>query len=314
MNQKRILSAGLIAILVAVSGIALAGAQARIVGKVTDGKGTPLEGVTITVTTPSLGNFKVVLTTDKDGKWGTILNDSTIKYDYLFEMKGYLTVNRPGFKVPIASTGELERRAPDAGPGGPEGGRQGSRRPVHARVQRRGREVPGGRPGRRDRRGEEGDRARAREVRRLRHGDEGRRRQEGLGPRPPVGREGALARGRQRLALRAPDGGLQGEGEQGRRRPSTRRSSSPPTPTSPRSSTTRRSTSTTRGSSRKPSRSCRKILEGAPEYANAHFLLGMACVNLNKIPDMKKHLGEYLRLEPNGKEAATAKEMLEAFK
>ncbi len=58
----------------------------------------------------------------------------------------------------------------------------------------------------------------------------------------------------------------------------------------------------------------RKILEGAPEYANAHFLLGMACVNLNKIPDMKKHLGEYLRLEPNGKEAATAKEMLEAFK
>ena len=58
----------------------------------------------------------------------------------------------------------------------------------------------------------------------------------------------------------------------------------------------------------------RKILEGAPEYANAHFLLGMACVNLNKIPDMKKHLGEYLRIEPNGKEAATAKEMLEAFK
>ncbi len=40
----------------------------------------------------------------------------------------------------------------------------------------------------------------------------------------------------------------------------------------------------------------------------------MACVNLNKIPDMRKHLGEYLRLEPNGKEATTAKEMIEAFK
>ena len=37
-------------------------------------------------------------------------------------------------------------------------------------------------------------------------------------------------------------------------------------------------------------------------------------MNLNKIPDMKKHLAEYLRIEPNGKEAATAKEMLEAFK
>ncbi len=38
MNHKKILSAGLIAILVAVSGLALAGAQARIVGKVTEGK------------------------------------------------------------------------------------------------------------------------------------------------------------------------------------------------------------------------------------------------------------------------------------
>ena len=58
----------------------------------------------------------------------------------------------------------------------------------------------------------------------------------------------------------------------------------------------------------------RKVIEGAPEYANAHFLLGMSCVNLNKIPDMKKHLEEYIRLDPKGKEVATAKEMLEAFK
>ena len=40
----------------------------------------------------------------------------------------------------------------------------------------------------------------------------------------------------------------------------------------------------------------------------------MSCVNLNKIPDMKKHLNEYIKLDPNGKEVATAKEMLEAFK
>ena len=58
----------------------------------------------------------------------------------------------------------------------------------------------------------------------------------------------------------------------------------------------------------------RKILEGKPDYANAHFLLGMACVNLNKIPDMKKHLTEYIKLDPSGKEVGTAKEMLEAFK
>ena len=54
-------------------------------------------------------------------------------------------------------------------------------------------------------------------------------------------------------------------------------------------------------------------MEAKPDHAKAQYLLGMCDVNLNKIPDMKKHLGEYLRLEPNGKEAATAKEMLEAL-
>jgi len=40
----------------------------------------------------------------------------------------------------------------------------------------------------------------------------------------------------------------------------------------------------------------------------------MTCVNTNKIADMKKHLTEYLRLEPKGADASTAKEMLDAFK
>ena len=103
MNQKKLLSVLLIAVLCTVSGLALAGAQARILGTVKDGAGQPLEGVTVTITTPNLGKFKVVLTSDKEGKWGTILNDSTIKYDYLFEKKGFITMNRAGFKVPIAT-------------------------------------------------------------------------------------------------------------------------------------------------------------------------------------------------------------------
>jgi len=58
----------------------------------------------------------------------------------------------------------------------------------------------------------------------------------------------------------------------------------------------------------------RKVVEGKPDFAKAHYLLGMSCVNLNKIPDMKKHLSEYLRLDPKGSDAGTAKEMLDAFK
>ena len=57
-----------------------------------------------------------------------------------------------------------------------------------------------------------------------------------------------------------------------------------------------------------------KIVDAKPDYAKAHYLLGMTQVNLNKIPEMKKHLGEYLKLDPKGSDAGTAKEMLDAFK
>jgi hypothetical protein len=57
-----------------------------------------------------------------------------------------------------------------------------------------------------------------------------------------------------------------------------------------------------------------KVVEAKPDHAKAHFLLGMCDVNLNKIPEMKKHLTEYLKLEPKGSDASTAKEMLDAFK
>jgi tetratricopeptide (TPR) repeat protein len=58
----------------------------------------------------------------------------------------------------------------------------------------------------------------------------------------------------------------------------------------------------------------KRIVDAKPDYAAAHFLLGMVSLNLNKVPEMKLHLKEYLKLDPKGKEAGTAKEMLDAFK
>jgi len=58
----------------------------------------------------------------------------------------------------------------------------------------------------------------------------------------------------------------------------------------------------------------RKVVELKPDFAKAQFLLGMTCVNTNKIPDMKKHLSEYIKLDPKGADVSTAKEMLDAFK
>jgi tetratricopeptide (TPR) repeat protein len=58
----------------------------------------------------------------------------------------------------------------------------------------------------------------------------------------------------------------------------------------------------------------KKVLAAQPENPKAHYLLGMSYANLGKIGDMRTHLNEYLKLEPSGKDANAAKEMLEAYK
>lgn len=50
------------------------------------------------------------------------------------------------------------------------------------------------------------------------------------------------------------------------------------------------------------------------KFANAYYELGMLYVRLQKNADAKTNLEKYLALEPNGKDAATAKEMLNYVK
>jgi len=57
-----------------------------------------------------------------------------------------------------------------------------------------------------------------------------------------------------------------------------------------------------------------KAVEAKPDFALAHFWLGMASFNLNKKAAAKEHLEKYLELEPEGSEAATAKELLPLVK
>ncbi|WP_306592025.1 carboxypeptidase-like regulatory domain-containing protein [Geothrix sp. 21YS21S-4] len=53
-----------------------------------------------------------------------------------------------------------------------------------------------------------------------------------------------------------------------------------------------------------------KTLEVDPKYAEAHYLLAMVEFGDNNLKGTKTHLEQYLELAPNGKNAATAKEML----
>jgi tetratricopeptide (TPR) repeat protein len=91
----KILTRTLVALMVLVLAPRLeAGTQGRVTGKVTDSAGNPIEGVTITVTTPAIKNFKVPVKTDKNGQYGLIVNDATLKYHMKFEKEGYNAAER----------------------------------------------------------------------------------------------------------------------------------------------------------------------------------------------------------------------------
>ncbi|MDQ2969578.1 MAG: tetratricopeptide repeat protein [Acidobacteriota bacterium] len=82
------LSAALAILLTALP--ALAGTQGRVTGKVTDSAGNPVEGVTVTVTTPAIKTFKLSTKTSSDGRYGLIVNDATLLYRMRFEKDGYV--------------------------------------------------------------------------------------------------------------------------------------------------------------------------------------------------------------------------------
>lgn len=84
-------------------------AQARLTAKITDSAGNPLEGVTVTVTTKNLGTFKLVLKTDKRGVYATIVNDATMTYHLKFEKEGYVPFEGDK-KVAINDTGGLDAK------------------------------------------------------------------------------------------------------------------------------------------------------------------------------------------------------------
>ncbi|MGH9458503.1 MAG: tetratricopeptide repeat protein [Thermoanaerobaculia bacterium] len=68
---------------------AFAVGEARITGKVTGPNGEPLEGVTITVTATEAKNFEETFKTDENGKFTIFLLDGTIRYKFTFAKEGY---------------------------------------------------------------------------------------------------------------------------------------------------------------------------------------------------------------------------------
>lgn len=87
MKKIRIALAALPALVIAAA--ALAGIQGRLTGVVTDPDGKPLDGVLVVVTTPNISTFKMTVKTDKKGQYALIVNDATIPYKLHYEKEGF---------------------------------------------------------------------------------------------------------------------------------------------------------------------------------------------------------------------------------
>ncbi len=312
-TRKALLFALPLAISLALGALVVeAGAQGRIIGKVTDAAGKPLEAVKVTVTTSSILKFKVTVMTDKDGKWGTILNDSTFSYRYRFEKEGYGAAEQEK-KVPVGSTETLDIQLLDlkqvAAQAAPKEVIDPFTVAYNAAIDLfRVDDLPG---------------ATAKVEEALT-----------AGPDKPIGFDLAakiafkaknwdkvIEYGEKSLALDADNSGLYGPLAEAYRNKGNNAKSAEyqkkfasANPEQPEVVYNQAVAAYNEGNFKAAEPLLKKVVENKPDFANAHFLLGMSSMNLNKIAEMKKHLNEYLRLDPKGKEASAAKEMLDAFK
>ena len=299
---------------------AQAGTQGRVTGKVLDSAGIPVEGVAVTVTTPAIKNFKISLTTKKDGSYGFIVNDATIFYDLKFEKGGYtgLAVAKQKFSTVDVTTipnqmllKPSEVPASKGGPAvpGPPSTSEQAAISYNAAVDLLN----------------AGDKAGA-EAKLL----------EAVGKNPDLPQAWqaltfiahekkdwakTLEYGQRAVDLDPSNTNLYGMMTNAAEKSGDKKAAAEwrkkydeANPDSPEILYNKGVEAYNKGKMKDAEAALIKALEAKPDLAMGHFLLGMVSFNLNKKPEAKEHLQKYLDLDPNGKEAATAKELLPLLK
>jgi tetratricopeptide (TPR) repeat protein len=302
------------------TGLLYADATARLKGTVTDSGGHPLEGVTVLVTSPNLLSFKMTLRSDKSGRYSLILNDGTLPYHVRFEKESYVSADADK-KVPVGETGVVDMKLLKTS----EAQQKAGSAPAAAAVPSASNEailafnsgVDSINAG--DKTGAEAHYLEAVQknpdlsagwqaltilafekkdwAKTLEYGRKTTDLDPSLTDLYPLlaeaskqtGDKKAAADWAARAAEANPAAAADGLYKQGIE-------------------------AYNKGKMKDAEAALSKAVEAKPDFANAQFWLGMASFNLNKKAAAKEHLSKYLELEPNGKEAATAKEILPLLK
>ncbi|HEY3173470.1 MAG TPA: tetratricopeptide repeat protein [Thermoanaerobaculia bacterium] len=301
-----------------VASLAHAGAQARLKGKVTDASGNPIDGVTVSVTTPNLRLFKVTLKTDKKGEYGTILNDATIPYHLKFEKEGFVPMEADK-KVPVGDVGVVDAKlqttaqagaaaAAHGAPAAPSPNDQaallfnegvdllnaGNKPAAEAKFLEavgKNPDLPQGWQALTTLAYDKKDWAKT-----LQYG------QKAVDLDPSLTQTyGLLATAAQQTGDKKAAAEWQAKFESAN-------------PDTPESLYNKGVDAYNKKKIKDAEVLLQKAVDAKPDFALAHFWLGMVSFNLNKKAPAREHLQKYLSLDPNGSEAATAKEILPLLK
>jgi len=300
-----------------IASFVLAGAQARLKGKVTDASGNPVEGATITVTTPNLRLFKVTLKSDKKGDYGTILNDATIPYHLKFEKDGFVPMEVDK-KVPVGDVGVVDAKlqsttqaAAHAAAAAPA-----ALSPIDQAALKFNEGVDllnaGNKPG-----------AEAKFLEAV-----------GKNPDLPQGWQAlttlayekkdwgkTLEYGQKAVELDPSLTQIYGVLASAAQQSGDKKAAAEwqakfetANPDTPESLYNKGVEAYNKKKIKDAETLLQKAVEAKPDFALAHFWLGMVSFNLNKKAAAREHLEKYLSLDPNGSEAGTAKEILPLVK
>ena len=278
-----------------------------------------VEGVNVTVTTPAIKNFKVTVKTDKNGQFGLIVNDATLKYHMHFEKEGF----NPGDRdekfstVDVKVVDEKLLKPSEAAPRGAApvaAASAPSKTDVATKAYNDGVDLLNA-----------GDKAGA-----------AKKFEEAVGKNPD------LPQGWQALTSLAYDRKDWGKTlEYGQKAtdldPSLtnlylmmseaasksgdkkaagdwQKKYAEANPDTPEVLYNKGIDAYNKKNLKEAEQNLTKAAEAKPEFALAHFWLGMTEFSLNKKAAAREHLEKYLQLDPNGSEASTAKELLPLVK
>src|SRR6266508_1376752 len=302
---------------------AQAGIQGRATGKIVDSAGSPVEGANITVTTPSIRNFKLSVTTKKDGMYGFIVNDATMLYDLRIEKEGFVAVSLTKQKFSTVEVTNLPPQTmlkPSEAPSGKAGpaGAAAASAPATS---------------------EQAALAYNAAVDLLNSGDKAgaeAKLKEAVGKNPDLPQAWqalaliayqnkdwakSLEYGQKALDLDPSATNLYGMMTDAAEKSGDKKAAAEwrkkydeANPDSPEILYNKGVEAYNKGKMKEAEATLSKAVEAKPDLAMGHFLLGMVSFNLNKKAAAREHLQKYLELDPNGKEAATAKELLPLVK